>query len=225
MSLSPSLVDGYLWLEFYYTYIEHDYARAAAALERALILDPLNPGLLDRRGTLRMIFGRYEEAEADFRTVMENSGLGMGALGMADLCSRTDRLEEAAEWGRKALEAAQPPPNAFLGVVGSIFGMAGKTEEASALLRELEGRDERGFVPTFWLACVHDGLGNPDETFRMLDQAVDERDPNLLYLTVLPRLAHAWDDPRFPGILRRIGLDHLLPTIMAEDAPGPEERA
>lgn len=213
--LSPSAADAHLWLEFYWTYAERDYDRAMAAIGRAMALDPLGRAALDRRATVQMIFGNYADAEADFRRVVEEgTAVTLGALGLADTLARVGRLQEAAEWSRRALEA-EPRPSAVLGVVGGVLALAGRVEEARQCLRELEGRQEDGYVPAFWLAAVHAGLGHLDEAFRQVDRAVEARDGNLLYLSVVPRRLGLHADPRYASALRRIGLGHLVPRLEA----------
>lgn len=43
--------------------------------------------------------------------------------------------------------------------------------------------------------------------------AVDERDANVLYLHHVPRTLGVHDDPRFPELIRQIGLGHVLASI------------
>jgi hypothetical protein len=49
-------------------------------------------------------------------------------------------------------------------------------------------------------------LGRSDEAFRWLEVAVQEFDGSLPYLTVDPRFDGIRSDPRFGGVIRRLGI-------------------
>lgn len=61
----------------------------------------------------------------------------------------------------------------------------------------------------FWLAVACGALGEMDRAFQYLDQAVEEHDSCLLYLSAIPRDIGWRGDPRYEQLLRRIGLAHL----------------
>ena len=77
-------------------------------------------------------------------------------------------------------------------------------------MAELEARAQDGYVSGFWMAMALGGLGRYPEAFSQLDRAIRERDSNLLYLFVVPRAGGLHDRPEFPGVLKRIGLGHLM---------------
>lgn len=216
VELGPSLSDPHFWMEFYWTYVERDEARALAANARALELNPLDPALRDRRGTVLYIFGHYEEALDVFRTLSDEGVVPeLSALGMADTLFRMGRTEEAVRWARNALETGRES-NAVIGVAGTVLAAGGYEEEARALLHQLRAREEAGYVPCLWPGIVHMALDEIDEAFQHLERGVDERDSSLLYLPAAPLWAGFRDDPRFPGLLRRIGLGHLVGALKAE---------
>lgn len=223
LELAPSLADGHRWMEFYWTYIQRDPDRALAANARALELSPLDPGLRDRRATVLYIFGHHEEALEIFRKLIDDGVVPvLASLGGADTLSRMGRMEEAVEWARRALSLGRES-NAVLGVSGSVLAAAGHVEEARALVDELRGREEAGYVPSLWPAVIHTTLGELDEAFEYLDRGVEEREASLLYLTAAPVWSGLRDDPRFPDLLRRVGLSHLLPILDEEMVVGDGE--
>jgi tetratricopeptide (TPR) repeat protein len=65
-------------------------------------------------------------------------------------------------------------------------------------------------VVPFWLAVAHAGLGEMDRAFEYIDEAQRDRDPNLLYLSCVPRQIGLQADPRYEHALREIGLGHLV---------------
>jgi hypothetical protein len=91
-----------------------------------------------------------------------------------------------------------------------LYAAKGDTAKARNILAELTERSKRGYVSGFWLAAVHAGLGDMDGAFGWLAQAKQDRDCNLLYLTVAPRVIGLHQDPRYEVLLHDIGLGHLV---------------
>ena len=63
----------------------------------------------------------------------------------------------------------------------------------------------RSYVPSYWFALLHAGLGQRDSALRYLERAYEERSTVLAYLLIDPRLAPLRDDPRFLALARRLG--------------------
>jgi hypothetical protein len=105
------------------------------------------------------------------------------------------------------------PMVAFLGIMGAFYGLQGSVEKSRDILRQLEARSAQGYVSSFWIAVVQAGLGDLDAAFSSLETARTDRDSNLLYTFFLPRAMGFQNDPRFPEVLRSIGLSHLIPLL------------
>lgn len=216
IELSPSSFDAWFWLEFYHTYVDGDYDAALHAQRRARQLNPLDPTPRLRLAWVHHIFGHREEAETIFHELYNEGQIPhMGALGLAEVCAAGGRMDEALRWGRECL-AAPHLPNNVLGMIGGLLAIAGHRKDAEAARRELAARSARGAAVDFWLAAVLTGLGRADQAFEHLERAFEERDPTLLYLSVLPPALGLTDDPRYRSILERMGLGHLAENPQRE---------
>jgi TolB-like protein/Tfp pilus assembly protein PilF len=213
LELNPNLADGYLWTEFYWTYVRRDLDRALQANREAHRLSPLDPRADLRLGTVHMVLGNLEVAEKILRDNLEaDLNAPVTDLALGDTLLRMGRFDEAITHVGKAVQAAgRPTP--WLGMLGGFYGAVGKKEAGREILAELNVREQSGYVSGFWMAVALAGLGQHDEAFSNLDRAVEERDSNLLYLFAVPRAVGLHDDPRFPGVLERIGLGHLAEFI------------
>ena len=107
-------------------------------------------------------------------------------------------LERAAELSDRSSRS--------LAYLGYGYGKGSKYEEANALLSELEGRSRHAFVPPYFRALVHCGLGQIDEAFEYLNEACDLPDTMVRDLKVDPPLEVLREDPRYDELLRRIRL-------------------
>jgi TolB-like protein/cytochrome c-type biogenesis protein CcmH/NrfG len=210
LAINPNFADAYLWLEFYWTYVRIEYEEALAANRKASRLSPLDSRAAVRLGTLQMLFGRLEEAEASHREVLvENPEDGVSHLGLGDTLFRLGRQGESLFHLEEALRlGGRPTP--WLGICAGFLGAAGEKTKAKEILAELEERAREGYVSGFWMGVALGGLGRYPEAFSQLDRAVQERDSNLLYLFAVPRGLGLHDRPESPSVLDRIGLGHLM---------------
>jgi serine/threonine protein kinase len=62
------------------------------------------------------------------------------------------------------------------------------------------------YVPSLYVAMIYTGLGDQDQAFTWLDKAYAERCEYLVYLPTEPMADPLRTDPRFPELLKRLGL-------------------
>jgi len=134
-----------------------DYQGMAAALEQADRLsesEEEKESILFMRGAMYERMKKYEEAEAEFRKVLEMNPRNASALNYLGymLADRNVRLEEALELVRRAVDL-DPHNGAYLDSLGWVYFRLGKLEEAERYLRRALERVPRD--PT-----VNDHLGD-----------------------------------------------------------------
>jgi tetratricopeptide (TPR) repeat protein len=211
--LGPNVARIQMWREFYFTYVEHDFDAAIGANRRAQQLSPLDPGPRSREATVRYLFDDLAEAERLFRAMIaEAPDLSLPYTGLADTLTRQGRLDEAVTSMERAVEIGGPMV-AWLGILGSFYGLQGSVDKAHDVLRQLEARSSQGYVSNFWVAVAQSGVGDLDAAFSSLEAAREDRDSNLLYAFFIPRATGIQRDPRFPEVLRSISLSHLIPLL------------
>ena len=99
-----------------------------------------------------------------------------------------------------------PESTGVLASLGYALAVLGHRQEAVRGLQTLKAMRESQYVPSTDLATIYAGLGEPEDALAALEQAFVEK---CLFLTWL----HAWppykllrDDPRFAGMVERLGL-------------------
>jgi tetratricopeptide (TPR) repeat protein len=123
--------------------------------------------------------GRLEEAERASRQALElqpdylyglwNLGVALCSLGQHDEAIQT--LERAAAISRSPM---------FVGLLGLAYARAGRRDDATRLIEELEDRGSRGeYVPAFALLTILIGLGDVAMIRRGLAAAMAEPTPPL----------------------------------------------
>jgi len=211
--LGPNVARVHMWREFYFTYVENDYDAAIAENRQAQDLNPLDPALRSREATVRYLFGDHAGAETLFRVMLdETPDLSVLHAGLADTLLRQGRIDEAVDSMERALEIGGPIV-AWLGIMAAFYGLQGSIDKGQDLLRQLKVRSTQGYISNFWIAIAEAGLGDLDAAFSSLERAMTDRDSNLLYMSFVPPSMGLQRDARFPGVLRAIGLPHLIPLL------------
>ncbi|HEX8649692.1 MAG TPA: tetratricopeptide repeat protein [Pyrinomonadaceae bacterium] len=93
----------------------------------------------------------------------------------------------------------------FMAYLGYAYGRAGLHEEARFVLEDFKETAKERYVPAYYFAIIHLGLGEHDQALTWLEQAFEERSGFLAYTKVEPMLDPLRDDPRFASLLQRVG--------------------
>ena len=77
-------------------------------------------------------------------------------------------------------------------------------DDALTILNKLKAAKE--YVSPAELAILYAGLGDKEEAFQSLERAYAAHDLQLQFLKVEPHYDSLRSDPRFAGLMRRVGL-------------------
>jgi eukaryotic-like serine/threonine-protein kinase len=177
---------------------------AIAEIRKAEELDPRELSLRANRALLSYFQGGYDAALAELVEISraepklavarwgiglsyEEKGMGTEALASLKLATelskslnmRTSLAHASARFGQRA--------------------------QALEVLKALEERSRTNYVPSYYFALIHSGLGEKDRAFEWLERAYQERSTVLAYLRIDPRLAPLRSDPRYLDLVRRMG--------------------
>ena len=202
LELNPSGADTYDLYGRVLAGIEQ-YDRAIALLERASELDPLAHRVDVVTTLLRA--GRVEEAiaRAEAALELEDHERTRATLGWAYfLAGRRD--EGIVELERAV--AMAPGASMWLAQLGEAHALAGNASRAREILRTLEERSREGYVPPYYFAYVHAGLGEADRALDHLERAVAERAGPAYSIKGSFLLAPLRAHPRFRALLERMKL-------------------
>jgi adenylate cyclase len=154
---------------------------------------------LIRLGMINEGLARWEEivnADPDF-------AYGHHYLGFAYL--RASRMEEAISQVRKAV-ALSKGDLFFKADLAAILALSGESEEAIAILNELEEASKNAYVSNVQKAALLFNLGRHDEAFENLEKAFERRAIDLPDIRVWPHVGKLLADPRWKSIEKRMGL-------------------
>jgi non-specific serine/threonine protein kinase len=165
-------------------------------------LDPLSPIIYGIASVTLFSLGRFDAGERAAQQALELQPdylLGLWARGLA-LCG-LGRNDEAIETLERVATLSRAP--IFVGVLGFGYGRAGRLDDATRLLRELEDRDSRGeYVPAFAPLAIHVGRGDLPATRRTLAMALAETTPPFTLRLTIGQFIEAFrSDPEIHRLL------------------------
>jgi DNA-binding winged helix-turn-helix (wHTH) protein/tetratricopeptide (TPR) repeat protein len=210
LALNPNFADAHqMYSNLWMTRGRPDEALAEIAV--ALELNPLSP--LHHATKVQELYfsGRYDEALAEARRALEASPhffLGHAMLGR--IYEQLGMYQEAVAEFQKGVNVFGREPQMLAGL-GRAYAMAGERDAAMAVLSEMEEIARHRYVPAYWIAMVHAGLGDHDQALSWLERAYDERYFYLVWLNVTPHFKSLHSNPRFAELMRRVGLETYPP--------------
>lgn len=104
---------------------------------------------------------------------------------------------------RKALDVVSDI-QVLLSTCGRIYGLAGRRQEALALLTRLQKIAEKEYVDPWYIAWLYDGLGDVDRAINYLQRAYIEHSCSLYLLKVVVVSDRLRSDPRFQDLLKKL---------------------
>ncbi|MCK4815110.1 hypothetical protein KA005_05010, partial [bacterium] len=210
IELNPNSAAAHQWIEFYLTFMEGKFDEGIKELEQAQALDPLNLLIKIRLGYMRIYKRDFDRALDYFKILADSEPNNpMTHHCLMEAYAQKKMYDEAIAEGEKMLElGARAVAN--IGVMGFYYALAGKKDKAKSILEELEEQSNKGYVSSMWVGTVYHGLGETDKAFEWFEKAYDERDGNLIYITIAPPFDSIRPDPRFKQLMKKMGFENLL---------------
>jgi tetratricopeptide (TPR) repeat protein len=157
-------------------YYARDYQGALEAIGHALQLEPESASAYFVRSRIDAARGALDEARWANEKALSVAGAAVSTSWRAHLI-RLEALGGAVDRARTALAAFQ---------------------DELARSRQRVGRAQ--------MAYIHEALGERTRAIDLLEQAFGEREPDLLWLAVDPRVDALRSDPRFERVLVQLGM-------------------
>lgn len=202
IALNPSYAQAHQ----YYSSVLTAWGRFDEAIEAARRARELDPRSLTTNATLGVRYyyaGRYPEALAQFDATNEiDPNFGVTQWGMAMTRRELGDLEGAVRDMRRA--ADQSRGSYMQAWLGHTLAVAGRHQEARAVLESLTKESHVRYVSPFHFALVHLGLGEHEATLNWLERAYDDGSGWLPFLAAEPEFAPLRTHPRFVALLNRV---------------------
>jgi TolB-like protein/Tfp pilus assembly protein PilF len=180
---------------------------AAAALKRALELDPLSTANQSFLGVRFLALRQYDRAREQFKNALElDPHFALAHVWLGQTYIIEERFEEALHAVEVAIQYLRHNP-LLLGVLGFIYARMDRIAEAQRLLEELNELRQKNYIPGTVIAMIYFGLGEIDKAFDWFEKGVEERHFLISYAYSLPFFDPIRSHPRYKALLRKMNLE------------------
>ncbi len=183
------------------------FEASLAELRRGIELDPLSQVAHIWLGQVQAWLGEFPESIDRLRTALDLDPTSWNAnhiLGMA--LRLNSAYGEAIETLKKAMALAGRHPWSLMELALASVAV-GDRSQAEATYDELLARWRSEYVPPTNVAFLCAALGRVDEAFDWLERGFEEQDTLMTWIAILPHYDALRGDPRFPGLVERMGLE------------------
>jgi TolB-like protein/Tfp pilus assembly protein PilF len=207
LELNPNYSIAWHWYGSVLLSAQGRHDEALAAELRALELEPftliynLHPGWICYHAR------RYDEAVGYYRRTLELDDqfvLAHFYLGVALV--QLGQYDEALETIQRALDLAGGRGALIQAVLGHAYAVAGYPDKAQAILQQLQTFPLNRDVSPFYLALIHCGLRDREQTLQRLQEAFDERFSWMIWLKSEPMFDWLRADAHFQELLQGMRL-------------------
>jgi tetratricopeptide (TPR) repeat protein len=180
---------------------------AMAETRQAQELDPLSSHANRLLGNVFLCSRQYDRAIEQLRKMMEIfhfEGQDATAHFFLALSYRGKGMFKEAIAEQEKAAALLPESPLYLGMLGNIYGWAGKKARALKVIEKLKERSKRKYVAPYDIALVYIGLGDKDQAFAWLEKAYAAHSNDMSNLQADPTFDPLRSDPRYQDLLRRM---------------------
>ena len=169
-------------------------------LGQAMAVDPLNPWRHLNRGIELYAAGRYAEAEASFRKVLEQAPAFIsGHYYLAKALLAEGNAQAALVIARQETDE-----ESRLQILTVVLQALGRKAEADEALQTLSTKFANSSA--FYVAMVHAYRGDSGPALEWLDRAYRQKDIGLVEIVGEPLFKNLATDPRYKAFLRKMNL-------------------
>lgn len=203
IQLNPSNSLARNWYSWELAY-QGRHEEALEQIRAAQRIDPLSVLISGMVGVRLYQARRYKEAIRQLEFALEMyPEMPPALLFLGQAQQQIGNLDNAIAAFEKATAVSDRAPT-YEAALASAFAAAGRRTEAEALLSELVARSESDYVSAYQVAVVLIALERFDESFRLLDRALEEASPLIAMAEIDPQLDPIRSDPRFAKLLRQM---------------------
>jgi TolB-like protein/tRNA A-37 threonylcarbamoyl transferase component Bud32/Tfp pilus assembly protein PilF len=188
----------------------HKFDESLAVSEESLRIDAQSIQALTNHGMLLYYKHDFDKADAISQQALSLEPGSEAALGLRyRVLEALGHYDEALAVASEALRLSGNDNVPLRVVIIRLLALQGRVDESRRATQVLEAeaaRDELRLRPRD-RAFIALAQGRKQEALDQFERALDERDPTLMWLTVVPRVDSLRDEPRFQAILEKMRLN------------------
>ena len=203
IELNPNLARAHVGYSQFLS-VNGRHEQAIAEIQRTRELDPLSPLGKAAIGERLRNARQYDQAiEALKKAIERDQSFPLTHRSLGRVYAAKGQYTEAIAAYQMTIRLGQDTPIIQI-YLGAAYALGGERERAQAILKRLQTNNQ--YVSPAKLAVLYAALGERELAFASLERAYAARDLQLQFLGVDPDYDSLRSDPRFPDLLRRVGL-------------------
>ncbi|HEV2119560.1 MAG TPA: tetratricopeptide repeat protein [Candidatus Bathyarchaeia archaeon] len=213
IELNPSYAPAH---QFYADFLKSQgrFDEALSEMGYAGALDPLSLSINTGIGHVLYLSRQYDRAIEQYRnTIKLDPNFIQARLWFGRPYLQKRMYKEAIAELSHAVDLSGES-TISLAMLGHANGTAGRNNEAKRILEKLMDRSKKQYVPSYWIAMIHVGLGDKNNAFMWLERAFQERSSWLVWARVEPRFDTLRADRRLRTMLLRMRLIHAKEDVL-----------
>jgi serine/threonine protein kinase/pimeloyl-ACP methyl ester carboxylesterase/tetratricopeptide (TPR) repeat protein len=205
LKLNSNSVKGHHWYACSLT-SQARFDEGFGEMKLARELEPLSLIINRDVGRHYYFLRQYDLAiEQCLKTLEMDASFFLAHFYLIPAYEQKEMFEEAVRELQKAIKLSGGSAS-MTALLGHVYAVSGKRDQALKVLEELKEKSEREYVPSFYFALVYLGLDEKEQALAWLERAHSERSTHLVWLKVDPIFDNLRSDPRFTELLRRMGM-------------------
>lgn len=205
LQLDANYSEAHQWHAFYLLAVGRP-GEADAEMRRAQELDPLSVSF-NANLALYLFFRRqFDRSVQQCRKTLDMEPNFIGAHVTLGMSYEQIGLNEAAIAEFKRAQELSPNDAGTIAALGHALAKGSRVKDARALLRNLEARAKKNYVPPYSIAIINTGLDEKAQALEWLGRAFQDRSLRPLWLKSDPRLDGLRQDEKLVSLVRRMGL-------------------
>ena len=172
---------------------------------RAVELDPYSPTAYTELGQALLFAGRKEDAHEQYKKAFQiDPDLPWTQWLLAEIHITNGEYQQAIPYMDKLQKNLEATPTSILGMLGYLYAIIGRHDDAEVILLNLQARRETEYIPASAIAYIYAGQKDFDNALAWLEVAFEERNYQLTWLNQDYFWDDIRDDSRFQDILARM---------------------
>jgi TolB-like protein/DNA-binding winged helix-turn-helix (wHTH) protein/Flp pilus assembly protein TadD len=210
IELNPGYATAHHWYAWHLS-LSGRTGEAIAEMKKAESLDPLSLIINADFAELLLIAHFYDDSIRQSRkTIAMDANFGLAHNQLAQAYLQKGMPDAAIAELQEAIRLSGRSPTCTANLARA-YAASGRRPEAVQLLDDLKKGSGRGYSPAPEIASVYAALGDSDQAMAWLERGYQERvNPSVL---LRPGFDPLRADPRFQGLVRRVGLGPVSQTV------------
>jgi serine/threonine protein kinase/tetratricopeptide (TPR) repeat protein len=205
IAANPRDSDAHFWLALCLCLCSGKEDDARSVARQGVALEPHSGNAQTALGWVPAARRRWAEALPDFEKAVETSPTAvfpLWSLGYAQ--HQLGRFDDAVKTLARVVQVTDRAHFYEMALYGAALRGAGRTEEAGAVLAELESRATREYVPPLDRALLLSAFGRREDALQQLERAYEERNALMWFRIHLPYFDPLATEPRYRALAEKL---------------------